>query len=1754
MDFARRDAGAETPDIMNDPAFETNTRGHRRSIDDPDTCRICRGEGTEDEPLFYPCRCSGSIKYVHQECLMEWLSHSQKKYCELCKTPFRFTKLYHPQMPQGLPTTVFIKQAIFDCFRTLLIWSRYFLVGFVWLFWLPWTMRTVWRGLFWLGDGGWTLWQPQTSNPITAKQAVEISRQHLAEALAARGQTSLTQDGYSTPFPSSTLSAANALPSILDPISVSLNMSAKETTFFSLVRRFFLDFTFDGSKQSPFAGLNSSSLNVSAGLETPLQKQSLLSEVQFLQNLTRFPALNRLAIRILEGQIITVFVVATFILIFLIREWVVQQQPALNLDVPLNVDVVVPPGDAEGDDEAGAGIEGDIRRHQAALQQAQQILERLRQNDDLAAGDLPENAPLQDVVEEASSNPSIDGPQRRDGLDSDEVLPARQPQSRHANLESDTDWQARLEQSLGESLHLYRTDSASNGGPLSRQRPGMPTRNALSRATEIQRTIEERNRFANTPEMERSGLRVFLDVWRRAEGDPEELLRILEDTDDASLGWVSETMRQLRDSDTPLDESFKDKLWEFLDDFANGKHRRQAENEATADETQDEAPDNHDNNDTFGSLLENESAEAPNEVSDAAYFGEEEQQELNEDILNAFGGVRQEKGKSRLTDTSDADDHISPLAASVQQSEAFVDNQEEQSQAIPARNTLETTGMDDLSSDRAASENGHDRHASQDDHQANVQFSSSAQENTTGHVTHDVNAQIAAPGEPAAGNGNRETPPGGPEENALNRRDGLVERLIDGLWGGVPIENARQEAPRGDDEHVVENIENEAPFVPVDRAQGPVGEEENADADANLDPNDIQAVEEADDFDGLLELIGIQGPLVVLFQNALFSAVFISATVGGGVWLPYIWGKIVLFLLGNPISVLFKLPLQLILFSADLVADLFLFIGGSFVYWTTAASRFALLPLTLVFPFISRLTQNTKVATVSRSIAEGGLERMAKMAADASVGFSENDFPAFSVLSHEALLSLKANVTGAFYLSYQLLLSILQGLLAPAQLISSKAPDSSVAAGLETNLRFYVEEAARLLSSIPTLFTSNVFKVTLEVGNPEKPFDPELAYWNAKDRVIAIFAGYMFFFVVGALYLRRGKPFSTSEQGRKFEQVLCEILAQAGGIMKVILIISIEMILFPLYCGMLLDIALLPLFETATLASRLEFAMNSPWTSGFVHWFLGTCYMFHFALFVSMCRKIMRSGVLYFIRDPDDPTFHPVRDVLERNVSTQLRKIAFSALVYGALVIVCLGGIVWSLYAAFDGILPIYWSSSEPVLEFPVDLLFYNFLMPLAVGFFRPSDGLNRLYSWWFRKCARLLRLTQFFFNERRRDEEGRRGLSWWADIFSRRNDAEPTPGDERDKASGEDERAPESQRQPTGLIRDGRYVRAPASDQVRIPKGNPVFLEVNENNERVDGLPDPDDGLHGKNTGLFTQVYIPPWFRIRIAAFLLLLWSFAAVTGVGVTVIPLVVGRMIFGLMVPGHRRMNDIYAFSLGIYVVGGIMYGVLHYKSTIDAIKRSISLQSESAQAISPRLQAYIMRLARIAYTYTAFGLVLPSLFALLMEFYIIVPLHTYLASDEVHVIHFMQDWTLGVLYVKISGRLILWYSQSRPAAALRAIVRRGWLDPDASIATRCFILPAVVVMNAALFLPLPLGYLANRMLFHDADQAIQSQVYRYSYPAVLFLCLWVVCGYALGHLVKGWRQRIKDDVYLIGERLHNFGERRGPLATPGARVQT
>ena len=51
-------------------------------------CRICHCEETSEEYLISPCYCTGTLRYVHQSCLQQWLKRNGMKSCELCKFDF----------------------------------------------------------------------------------------------------------------------------------------------------------------------------------------------------------------------------------------------------------------------------------------------------------------------------------------------------------------------------------------------------------------------------------------------------------------------------------------------------------------------------------------------------------------------------------------------------------------------------------------------------------------------------------------------------------------------------------------------------------------------------------------------------------------------------------------------------------------------------------------------------------------------------------------------------------------------------------------------------------------------------------------------------------------------------------------------------------------------------------------------------------------------------------------------------------------------------------------------------------------------------------------------------------------------------------------------------------------------------------------------------------------------------------------------------------------------------------------------------------------------------------------------------------------------------------------------------------------------------------------------------------------------------------------------------------------------------------
>lgn len=98
--------------------------------------------------FFFCCliisRCDGSIKYLHQDCLMEWLRVSKKNdlKCELCGEKFSFRRVYAPNTPTQLSLFEFIGGLIPIITSSIQKFLQVIIVCFCWIVLMP--FGTMW--------------------------------------------------------------------------------------------------------------------------------------------------------------------------------------------------------------------------------------------------------------------------------------------------------------------------------------------------------------------------------------------------------------------------------------------------------------------------------------------------------------------------------------------------------------------------------------------------------------------------------------------------------------------------------------------------------------------------------------------------------------------------------------------------------------------------------------------------------------------------------------------------------------------------------------------------------------------------------------------------------------------------------------------------------------------------------------------------------------------------------------------------------------------------------------------------------------------------------------------------------------------------------------------------------------------------------------------------------------------------------------------------------------------------------------------------------------------------------------------------------------------------------------------------------------------------------------------------------------------------------------------------------------------------
>ncbi|KXN87669.1 ERAD-associated E3 ubiquitin-protein ligase doa10 [Leucoagaricus sp. SymC.cos] len=633
------------------------------------------------------------------------------------------------------------------------------------------------------------------------------------------------------------------------------------------------------------------------------------------------------------------------------------------------------------------------------------------------------------------------------------------------------------------------------------------------------------------------------------------------------------------------------------------------------------------------------------------------------------------------------------------------------------------------------------------------------------------------------------------------------------------------------------NVEGGAPQPDVNVAQANGrGEQVAGGGEGGLPPDLADDLDGnvEDDMEGAMEAIGMRGPIYSVFQNAALMIFVLDTAIGLGVWIPFTIGKCVALLSLNPKRILQILHLPIRLIRIITDPEVDLVIY--------VMQRIYQDFLKKRFDPIVDLT----TSLVEKAVGEDNLATY--------MGFASRTYTESLQLFSGPSLSLNETVaTETIFDRFPTYLG----------------PTEPYFALLGKEVRLGIVK-----------FQDAWYRMAVGSG--------------AAERVFAIGLGYSVVGLALAMYLN----ILTVGNARTATRAVRNAVRQQLLVIKVAAFIFIELVLFPLGCGVVLDLCTVWLFPEANLQSRIAFFAQAPLTAMFYHWIAGTMFMYSFAVLLSGCRAVMRPGAMWFIKDPQDQNSHPIRDILDRPTLTQLRKIFMSAILYSVVVCCAVGSVAGLLILGNKSILPFRWKNREPLSNVPIDLLFLHLVLPYTMHYFRPKRGIKYLATVVWKYLSKKLRLTSYFFGDNRPEEQYTSRKWFEADI----NDPE------------------------LSSRRDGTFRRVPATDNLALPRDMRATARVTESGEPFDKVAEElikaqnAEAIKAKRDITFDYrvVYIPPGFRYRIFAFILSMWCIGAVI-LGISVaLPITLGRSISYMIATLGVLLPILVALVMDLYII--------------------------------------------------------------------------------------------------------------------------------------------------------------------------------------------------------------------------------------------
>lgn len=522
------------------------------------------------------------------------------------------------------------------------------------------------------------------------------------------------------------------------------------------------------------------------------------------------------------------------------------------------------------------------------------------------------------------------------------------------------------------------------------------------------------------------------------------------------------------------------------------------------------------------------------------------------------------------------------------------------------------------------------------------------------------------------------------------------------------------------------------------------------------------------------------------------------------------------------------------------------------------------------------------------------------------------------------------------------------------------------------------------------------------------------------------------------------------------------ILGVCYVVVKVALLSVVEIGVLPLVCGWWLDLCSLSMFD-ATLKDREASLQAAPWTLLFIHWLVGMVYVYYFASFVLLLREVLRPGVLWFLKNLNDPDFSPVQEMIHLSVWSHFHRLIASAVIFGTAVLFMLWLPIRLIKSLLPGFLPyaVAVHSDAPVSELSLELLLLQVILPALLEQSHTRLWLKSALRGWCSGAAALLGLRSYLLGDRTQE----------------------TP-------------APNPPPQPQQQLPLG------AAHQALMRRDGPAGFEP------------------------YTR---PKWFPLRLAALLMLVGASLVLASAITLVVPVGLGRKVMAIWLPkASEGVHELYTAACGMYICWAIGRGC----------GLAVGWARGGRRALLTRAAMYARLCLRATLAAAALLALIPLLFGLLLELVLVIPLRVPLEQSPV--LFMWQDWALGVLYTKIVCALIMMGPDWRMRRAIDRAYRDGLRDMNLKFILREIAIPVICWLGLSLAVP----YVSSHSIapFIITSLAQRNLLIRRIYPAVLFTG--VVTGLTAFQIKQFCKlyEHIKNDKYLVGQRLVNYDHRR------------